>query len=230
VFARSRRRAGTAALASLASLALGAGLLCAWSAPAAVAATTTTAKCPTPEIIGGVTATGATVTTPGAKPRTLDKDQATAFMQTWLAYSVFSKPPQARPPAGLPVSRLVVGTLQSGQSSSLVIFYATDGTRVWVGAPAPTPAPPPNDQKWIRAPRPKETSAAFEGNMAPICTDPVTVPSTTAKASATTVGQATKPTGDSSGNGALWVLIVAGIVVVVGGGALVALRARRRPA
>ena len=171
MFARSRCRAGTAALASLA---LAAGSFWVWSVVGSVspalAATTTTAKCPTPEIIGGISATGATVTTPGAKPRTLDKDQATAFMQTWLAYSVFEKPPQERPPAGVPISRLDVATVQAGQPAAFLIFYATDGTNVWVGAPAPTQAPPPNDQKWIRAPKPKETRAAFAGNMGPICT------------------------------------------------------------
>lgn len=226
MFARSRCRAGTAALASLA---LAAALLCASPVAAAVAATTTTAKCPTPEILGGITATGATVTTPGAKPRTLDKDQATAFMQTWLAYSVFEKPPQERPPAGVPISRVNVALVQGGRPSPLLIFYATDGTRVWVGAPAPVPAPPPNDQKWIRTPKPKETSAALAGKMAPICTQPVTASSTTAPAATTTVGLAAKPTGKSS-DGTPWVLIVAGIVVVVGGGSVVALRSRRRAA
>jgi hypothetical protein len=224
VFARSRCRAGLASLV-LAAAALGTG-----PASAAVAATTTTVKCPTPEILGGVRATGATVVTPGAKPRTLDKDQATAFMQTWLAYSVFEKPPQEHPPAGLPISRLTVAMVQGGQTSPLLIFYATDGTRVWVGAPAPAPAAPPNDQKWIRAPKPKETSAAFAGKMAPICTDPVTASSTTAPAATTTVGQAAKASGKASDEGALLALIVAGIVVVVGGGAVVALRSRRRAA
>jgi hypothetical protein len=221
VFARTPCRAGTAALASLA---LAAGALCAWSVSPAVAATTTTAKCPTPEIFEGITATGATVTTPGAKPRTLDKDQATAFMQTWLAYSVFEKPPPERPPAGLPISRLVVATDQAGQSAALLIFYATDGTKVWVGAPAPAPAAPPNDQKWIRAPKPAETSAAFAGNLGPIC--PVTAPSTTAKAATTTIAKAT----NASDNGAPWALIVIGIVVVVGGGAVLVMRSRRGPA
>jgi hypothetical protein len=223
VFARSRCRAG------LASLVLAAAVLCTWPAAAAVASTTTTVKCPTPEILGGITANGATVTTPGAKPRTLDKDQATAFMQTWLAYSVFKNPPQEHPPAGVPISRLNVAMVQGGQPSPLLIFYATDGIRVWVGAPAPAPAAPPNDQKWIRVPKPKETSAAFAGKMAPICTDPVTATSTTAPAATTTVGLAAKPTGKSS-DGAPWALIVAGIVVVVGGGSVVALRSRRRAA
>ena len=197
---------------------------------AAVDATTTTAKCPTPEILGGVRATGAKVTTPGAEPRTLDKDQATAFMQTWLSYSVFDNPPQERPPAGVPVSRLNVALDESGTPNTLVIFYATDGTKVWVGAPAA--APPPNNERWIRVPKPEQTTEAFAGNMAPICTDPPTsastAPPTTDGTTATTIGQAVDPPDTSSGDDAPWVLIALGIAVVVGVGALVAIRSRRR--
>lgn len=224
---RSLSRAGEAALVALA-------LSCVWSGPAAAvdATTTTTAgKCAkTPELLENVSVTGATVATPGAEPRVLDQDQATAFMQTWLAYSVFENPPQERPPASLPVSELTVATLQSGQPSPLLIFYATDGKNVWVGAPAPTPAPPPNDQKWIRVPKPKDTMAAFAGTLAPICTDPPTSASTTAATTVTTVGEASKPNGTSSSSDTPWALIIVGIAVVVGGGAFVAIRSRRRPA
>jgi hypothetical protein len=237
--ARSRSRARYTALASLA---LVSGVLLAWSGPAAAheettttAKTTTTTKstmpgvkCPTPELLGDLRATGATVTTPGAEPRKLDKDQATAFMQTWLAYSVFNEPEQERPPARLPVSRLEVALIQEGQPTSLLIFYATDGTNAWVGAPAAPPAPPPNDQKWIRVPKPKQTMAAFAGRMVPICTGPTT-PSTNAN-TATTVGKASKPSGtSSSGDGAMWALIVGGGVVVAGG-AVVGTRVLRRRA
>jgi hypothetical protein len=228
VLARSQPRAGIAALCSFA---LVLGVMWAWSGLAAAADPTTTtaaAKCPTPEILRGMKATGATVRTPGAKPRTLDKDQATAFMQTWLAYSIFAKPAQERPPAALPVSRLNVAVLGNGQPTSLLIFYASDGTNAWVGAPAPFPAPPPNDQKWIRVPRPKQTIAAFAGRMAPICTDPVTT-STTNAATATTVGGAAKSNGTASDDGALWALIVGGMVIV-GGGAFVVTRILRRRA
>jgi hypothetical protein len=225
VLARSQRRAG------LTTLAVALTALCSWVAPAAaVDATTTTAKCPTPELLTGLRATGATVTTPGAEQRKLNKDQATAFMQTWLAYSVFQSPPPERPPAGVPVSELQVSTTESGEPGSLLIFYATDGTKVWVGAPNPVPAPPPDDEKWIRAPNPEQTTAAFEGNMAPICTDPPTSASTTATTTGTTVGQAAKSNGSSSSD-TPWGLIIAGIAVMVIGGAFVALRSRRpRPA
>jgi hypothetical protein len=135
-------------------------------------------------------------------------------MQTWLAYSVFSSPPQEHPPAQLPVSRLQVSVLQGSQASALLIFYASDGTRAWVGAPAPTPAPPPNDQKWIRAPKPAETIAAFAGHMAPICVASAT---TTVPSTPTTSGVATGPTGPSSGNGTPWILIIVGVLVLAAG-------------
>ena len=235
MLARTQSRAGIGALA-IVTLVLGS--LCAASAPALAAdattatsgATTTTAKCPTPELLSGFEATGATVTTPGAAARTLNQDQITAFLQTWLAYSVFENPPQERPPANLPVSQLDIATLQGGQPQPLVIFYATDGNNAWVGAPAPTPAPPPNDQKWIRVPKPKDTIAAFAGRLAPVCVDPPTSASTTASTTATTIGQASKPDGSSSGSDTPWALIIVGIAVVVGGGAFVAVRSRRRPA
>jgi hypothetical protein len=222
VLARLQRRTGLTMLGVVLTA------LCLWPSPARAAndATTTTAKCATPEILNGIRATGATVTTPGAKARTLDKDQATAFMQSWLGYSVFANPPQEHPPTGLPVSQLDVGTLEGTTSSSLVIFYASDGTNAWVGAPAPRPAPPPNDQRWIRAPRPEQTIAAFAGKMAPICTPPPTASSTTAATTVTTIGQA--KTDGASGSDTPWALIIIGIAVVVGGGALFAIRSRRR--
>jgi len=106
-----------------------------------------------------------------------------------------------------------VSVLQGSQASSLPIFYASDGTHAWVGGPAPTPAPPPNNQRWIRAPKPAETIAAFAGQMAPICVasaTTATIPNT-----ASPLKLAAKPTGSSSGNGTPWILIVAGILVVV---------------
>jgi hypothetical protein len=212
------------AIAALGALTFAAAMLVAGSVvPTAAASTTPTTGCPTPQILNGMSATGATVATPGAKPRTLNASQATAFMQTWLAYSVFSSPPQQHPPAELPVSRLNVSLVQSGQPSTLEIFYASDGTTAWVGAPAPTPAPPPNDQKWIRAPKPAETIAAFAGKMAPICVDSAS----TAAGTSTTLGVASAPSGSSSGNGTPWILAIVGVLVVAAG-AVAATRLRRR--
>lgn len=177
--------------------------------------TTTTRADPNapPELAGGITVTGATVTTPGAAPRTLDGNHATAFMQTWLAYSVYSKPQNERPPAGLPVSKLDVKTVVGGSPGNpLVILYASDGTNAWVGAEAP----PPDNEKWIRAPQPEKTIAGFEGRLDPI-RPPTPATTTTTRA----------PHKDSSSDTGTWVIVAVLAVVILVGGAL-ALRARRR--
>jgi hypothetical protein len=207
------------------------GLTLASSATGAAAATTPSTACPTPEIVGGMYAVGATVSTPGAKSRTLNESQATAFMQTWLAYSVFSSPPQNHPPASLPVSQLNVNINQDGTASTLLVFFATDGTKAWVGAPAPAPVPPPpNNQKWIRVPKPAETIAAFNGTMAPICADPTGAVSTTRPSTPTTLGLAVKPTGSSSGSGTPWILIIVGVLVVAAAAVAVSRVRRHRTA
>jgi hypothetical protein len=232
VFSRTPSRAGLAALVSLAlSSVMVLGLTVASTATATAAATTPTTACRTPEIVGGMYAVGATVSTPGAKARTLNESQATAFMQTWLAYSVFSSPPQSHPPANLPISQLHVSINQDGTPSTLLIFFATNGTKAWVGAPAPAPVPPPpNDQKWIRVPKPAETIAAFNGTMAPICADPTGAVSTTLPTSSTTLGLAVKPTGSSSGSGTWWILIIVGVLVLAAAAIAVSRVRRHRTA
>ncbi len=197
-------------------------------ATSASAAVTTTTACPTPELLSGMNVVGATVATPGAKPRTLDARQATAFMQTWLAYSVFEKPPQEHPPANLPVSTL---TVNLAQPPPLTIFYATNGTAAWVGAPAPAPVPPPpNNEKWIRAPLPAKTIAAFNGNLAPICADSSGATTTAAGNTTTSRGLAVKADGTSSDNGTFWILIAVAVLVVAAAAVAVSRIRRRRTA
>ena len=186
--------------------------------------TSTTVPALPPELLTGISVVGATVNSPGAKPRTLDANQATAFMQTWFAYSVFQNPPNERPPSSLQVSRLSVTTDSQG---TLLILYASDGTNAWVGAPAPdAAAKPPNNEKWIRAPEPERTIAGFEGRLAPTRT-PLPVPTTTTTPSTTTSPRTTKVT-KSSDNGALWALVALGVAVIVAASAILAVRRRRR--
>jgi hypothetical protein len=186
--------------------------------------TSTTVPALPPELLTGISVVGAVVNTPGAKPRTLDANQATAFMQTWVAYSVFENPPNERPPSSLPVSRLDVATDSQG---TLLIFYASDGTNAWVGAPASNAAAkPPNNEKWIRAPEPQRTIAGFEGRLAPTRTS-LPVPTTTTTPSTTTSPSATKAT-KSSDNGGLWALVALGAAVIVAASAILAVRGRRR--
>jgi hypothetical protein len=208
------------------------GLTCvlAWTAlPVALTAgagnaltTSTTVPALPPELLTGISVVGAVVNTPGAKPRTLDANQATAFMQTWVAYSVFQNPPNERPPSSLPVSRLSVTTDSQG---TLLIFYASDGTNAWVGAPAPdAAAKPPNNEKWIRAPEPQRTIAGFEGRLAPIRTSLPVQTTTTSTTAAPSTTKATK----SSDNGGLWALVALGAAVIVAASAMLAVRGRRR--
>jgi hypothetical protein len=224
MFAGPHTRARSAALVVLALLPT---LIWAAATPASAAAPTPTTGCPTPQTLGGY-AVSATIATPGAKPRTLDESQATAFLQTWLAYSVYENPPQEHPPANLPVSTLTVSIVQDGSPSPLTIFYATDGTSAWVGAPAPAPVPPPpNDQKWIRAPKPAETIAAFNGTMAPICVDSSGAVTTAPGATTTSHVPAVKADGTSSDNGTFWILVVV-VVLVVAAAAIAVSRIRKR--
>ena len=198
--------------------------LTAGAGSALTAGTSTTVPALPPELLTGISVVGAVVNTPGAKPRTLDANQATAFMQTWVGYSVFENPPNERPPSSLPVSQLSVTTDSQG---TLLIFYASDGTNAWVGAPAPNAAAkPPNNEKWIRAPEPQRTIAGFEGRLAPTLT-PLPVPTTTTTPSTTTSPSTTKAT-NSSDNGALWGLVGLGAAVIVAASAILAVRGRRR--
>ncbi|MDQ1457809.1 MAG: hypothetical protein QOH28_3429, partial [Actinomycetota bacterium] len=190
--------------------------------------TSTTVPALPPELLTGISVVGAVVNSPGAKPRTLDANQATAFMQTWVAYSVFQNPPNERPPSSLPVSRLSVATDSQG---TLLIFYASDGTNAWVGAPnADAAAKPPNNEKWIRAPEPQRTIAGFEGRLAPTRTPlplPTTTTSTTTAPGTTAAPSTTKAT-KSSDNGGLWALVALGAAVIVAASAILAVRGRRR--
>jgi hypothetical protein len=157
--------------------------------PGSTTSTTVDESAAPPVLYGSTTVSAATVTTPGQPSRTLDANHMTAFIQTWLAYSIYDNPPNELPPAELPVSRLAA---QFDDGAGLIIdmefLYATDGTNVWVGART-LPAP---EEKWIRAPNPSQTTEAFEGNLDPV-RDPI-APSTTS--TATTAAQ---PAG-SSGN------------------------------
>lgn len=190
-----------------------------------------------PEFFGGVFAERALVSTPGEADRVLTDRQATAYLQSWLPYSVFASPGQELPPAELPVTTIVVTQRDVNGESPLELFFVTDGTNAWVGAPNAVPPPP---EKWIRAPRPQETIAALDGELEPICVEQPVGDTTTSAAppsfdnSATTAGAtstssaATSDPKDEGGLGVVAIVLVAFGAAGVGAGVVAGLRRRRR--
>jgi hypothetical protein len=179
---------------------------------------------PPPELLAGVTVTGAKISTPGAPPRTLDANQATAFMQAWLPDSVFTQPvlPNVKPPTNLPVSHLDVTTVWHAQTEKLIVFYASDGTTAWVGMPAQSFGWAGVDhERWIAAPQSARLRQAFAGKLQPVRPPPATTttPTTQSKAAGSTGGSS-----DSS-SGVWWGVGIA-VIVVLGALALFTLRRR----
>jgi hypothetical protein len=191
----------------------------AWTIAAGAATTTTL---PPPPLLAGVTVEGAAVHSPGAPDRSLDANQATAFMQSWLPDSVFQKIPQSLPPKSLPFSRVIVTTRFHGQNLPVTVFYASDGTTAWIGMPAQSFGwAIVQSEKWIAAPQGKRVMAAFQGRLQPVRSPPPAPTTTT-----TTL----PPKHSSSGSAVPWLLLGGAVVVAVG--ALAAWRMRapgRRP-
>ena len=183
--------------------------------------TTTGGSDAPPVLMGGLTVDGATVSTPGEEQRTLDANQATAFMQTWFSYSITVNPANEDPPDDLTVSELHVAVTSSGTPSEFLIFYASDGVDAWVGAPAPAPGDP---DKWIRSPRPRRTIAGFEGRLEPIRAE---VPDTTTTTTVGGTAGSADNDDETESDGRSWQIAVVAVVVLFGGGAI-ALRLGRR--
>ena len=204
------------------ALALVSGLLIVLTANTASAVKgCATIKGPPPIGQSNVLVSGATVTTPGRPGRALDANQATAFVQTWLPWSILNTA-QDPPPPQLPVSVLNIRTNQG----ALAIWYATDAKNVWIGAPALPSAHRKNNQSWVRVPEPAKTTAGFNGTLDPVC--PAPPPPSTTTTTGTTNGQASASHGGSSSGSWLPYVLVVGGVVVVGGGAWLTGRRRRR--
>ena len=190
-----------------------------------------------PEFFGGIFAVDAVVSTQGQSDRVLTDRQATAYLQSWLPYSVFANPEQELPPVELPVTRIVVTQRDENGESPLELLFATDGTSAWVGAPSATPPPP---EKWIRAPRPEETIAALNGELEPICVQ-APAESTTTSASSTSSNEVATTTDapstsaasngardDGDGIGTVAVVLIALGAAAAGAGVVALLRRRAR--
>jgi hypothetical protein len=174
--------------------------------------------------MGGMFATGATITTPGAEPRELNEAQATAFMQTWLLFSIVSNPPQERPPADATRSEVQVMTKDpAGVPGGMLIYFATKGTEAWVGAPNHEAS----KENWIRAPKPADSIAAFNGGLEPTCPHAVAPETTSTTAAEPPSNTAQNRTSDTAGNDTgVW--IAGGSAIGVGLLTVGLLRRRRR--
>jgi hypothetical protein len=189
-------------------------------AQTAAPSSSTTAPGP-PELLGGVTVTGAVVHTPGRPDRKLTGNQATAFMQAWFPDSVFGKLSNVPRPTGVPISRLVATTRWQGQDIPITVYYANKGGEIFVGMPAQSFGwALVQSEKWIDPPQQARVTQAFEGKLTPV-TSP-TAPPTTPPTAATT-----KKSSGSSSSPLPWILLGIGVVIVAGAGAFFVTRGRK---
>ncbi|MDQ1435428.1 MAG: hypothetical protein QOF59_2244 [Actinomycetota bacterium] len=177
---------------------------------------------PPPELLSGVSVSGATIATPGATVRKLDANQATAFMQAWLPDSVYTKLPNVKPPANLAISHMTVVTVFNHVNEPLKVFYASDGITAWVGMPAQGFGWAGVDhERWIAAPQSARVRQAFAGKLQPVRPPPAS----TTTPSSTTRPKTTAATDGGSGSSTAWWL-VGGAAVVVAGALILTLRRR----
>ena len=166
---------------------------------------------------------GATVKCPAKPAYTLDATNAAAFMQSWLFDSIAGHPVAEKPPAKLPVCNVTVSDRwQNPQPGTLLSYYATDGTNVWLGFPAQAVGPGVEitSDKWIRGSFPQRTRDAIAGHgtVVPLPAAPATTPSTVAGSASP---KATSRS--SSGSSSAWVIVavVLGALVIAGAAILV---------
>jgi hypothetical protein len=168
-----------------------------------------------------------TVACPGAPVRKLDATQSAAFMQTWFFDSILGHPAVEHPPANVPVCHLkIADRWQTPDARSLLVFYATQGDKVWIGMP-----PQPigfgvgvDSEKWIRGSFPQRTKDAIAGHGTLVAVP--TVPATTT----TVAGKAAAPASSGS-DSSTGILVALGAVVValgLGGWWFVSRRPRTR--
>src|SRR6185503_5932364 len=74
----------------------------------------------------------ATVTRPGAPPRHLNSNQATAYLQSWYIATIYGTlRASAKPPARYPVNTVTARESINGKPYKLISFYVTDGEGAW---------------------------------------------------------------------------------------------------
>ncbi len=162
------------------------------------------------QISPGLAIVGASVSGNGPEAgRTLDSNQATAFLQAWLPNAVLGTPTLETPPTSLPVYQIEVDYTYEVAPGFITVNYASDGTTAWVALPAQELWPgavvtPEQGDKWLRAP--DGTVAAFHGQVVAE-TIPTAPPDTIAESSGSSSSD--NPVG-------LVIAVVVAAVVVVG--------------
>jgi hypothetical protein len=177
--------------------------------PAAGAATTTPTTSPN-QYGPGLTAISGTLRGPGISgTRKLNAEQAAEFMRSWLAYSVFGKPPIESPPPDAPLYHITVLQEFRGDRLTIKAMYAEKNGAAWVGMPAQNLGFGFVDStKWIGAQALTiATFRAISGGLVPHADGSVTV--------------STAPHSSSSSSSSSWPKILLAIVILVAVAAIV---------
>ena len=252
----ARRHSLRATLALVAAVCVMAVAAPAGARPGQVGSPTPTsvAAADVPGLPPGMAVTGAVVREPGEPDRNLTAGQATAFMQSWFADSIFSGAPSLTPVGEFEYATLDVTATYGGEQTEFETFFTCKGETAWVGMPQQQIAPGAfvPAERWVEAGFGTRVIAAYKGLIAPIVdtsgtpptappgsdvscpfdTDPqftvaplVPGETTTSVAPTTTVA----PDDDSSGSSsfALWAVVAAAVVAAGVVGTLLGRRGRK---
>lgn len=160
----------------------------------------------------GIFLTGATITSPGEAPRSLDAYHAAVFVQSWLASAFFGTDHAGDPPPELPVHRVDMTGTWTGTEGTVTVYYAVDGPTPYIAygeglVPRQQPFTPPPPSNWFKPPA--RVIEAFNGEADLIRT------TGTQRASGELDEQAASDGSDSD----KWIWAAgAGLVAVIGGG------------
>ena len=184
-------------------------------------ASTTSSTTPTSvEISGGYAFSSAVVHEPGTTAtRKLDAYQAAVFVQSWIGDLYYGKPAHTPPPANLPVSRVDVTGNWGGTYTTLAVFYATNGTQVWIGFPSqpmtttPSTRPPAPGGWFVALPRVRQ---AYAGTAKLVLTGGVQAATSTSAPPSTSPTTAAPPASSSGHKSkrAIFLWIGLGLAVV----------------
>jgi hypothetical protein len=114
--------------------------------------------------------TGGIVREPGAPDRDMNADQATAFMQSWFADSIFSGSPSLAPSGDFEYATVNLTATYGGEQTEFETFFTCKGETAWVGMPQQQIVPGAfvPAERWVEAGFGARVIAAYKGLIAPI--------------------------------------------------------------